>query len=97
MPATCAHLDMIRFQSPSEDEKAGAVCPECVKIGSRWVHLRMCLTCGHVGCCNSSPNRHASGHARAERHPLVTSYEPGEQWVFCFMDDNFLEETTTSI
>lgn len=96
MPPTCTHLNLIRVQRPSEGEKDGAICPECVKIGSWWVHLRMCLTCGRVGCCDSSPNRHASGHARAERHPLVTSYEPGEQWVFCFADDAFVKEATTS-
>ena len=90
MSATCPHLDMIRYERPSEAEKAGAPCEDCVRIGSRWVHLRMCLTCGHVGCCDSSPNRHARAHASDEAHPLVTSYEPGEHWRYCFEDDVFV-------
>ena len=56
-------------------------------MGGRWLHLRLCLGCGHVGCCDSSPNRHASAHFRAEDHPLVRSYEPGEDWWWCYADD----------
>jgi uncharacterized UBP type Zn finger protein len=88
--ATCSHQDMIRLRVPSEPDKADAVCEDCIRIGSRWVHLRMCLTCGRVGCCDSSPNRHARAHASVERHPLVTSYEPDEHWRYCFEDDVFL-------
>lgn len=83
----CAHTDSIRLDRPSEAAKADGVCEECVKIGSDWVHLRMCLTCGHIGCCDSSPNRHARKHAEAESHPIVTSFEPKERWRYCFVDD----------
>lgn len=61
-------------------------CEDCVKTGDSWLHLRMCLTCGHVGCCDSSPNRHASAHFRHSRHPLMRSIEPGEAWIWCFVD-----------
>ena len=83
MPATCSHLDVIEFREPPE---AIAGCEECLRIGSRWVHLRMCQTCGRIGCCDSSPNRHATAHFHAEDHPLVQSYEPGENWWWCFHD-----------
>ena len=64
------------------------VCETCVSIGEReWVHLRMCLTCGLVGCCDSSPNRHASRHAREDRHPIARSAEPGEDWSWCYVDE----------
>jgi hypothetical protein len=66
-------------------------CQECVKTGSRWVHLRTCQTCGVTLCCDSSPNRHASGHARASGHPVIASAEPGEQWLYCFPDDAYAE------
>jgi hypothetical protein len=62
-------------------------CEDCVKIGARWVHLRTCQTCGGTRCCDSSPNRHASKHARATRHAVVASAEPGERWVYCYFDD----------
>jgi uncharacterized UBP type Zn finger protein len=66
-------------------------CEECLKIGSPWVHLRLCLTCGHVGCCDSSPNRHATAHFHATRHPLIASFEPGERWAWCYVDELELE------
>ena len=66
-------------------------CEECVKTGSRWVHLRTCQTCGVTLCCDSSPNRHASKHARSSSHPVVASAEPGENWLYCFPDDAFAE------
>lgn len=61
-----------------------AGCEECLKAGTSWVHLRLCLTCGHVGCCDSSPGRHATGHAHAKSHPVMASYEPGERWAWCY-------------
>ena len=64
-------------------------CEECVKIGGQWVHLRTCQSCGATLCCDSSPHRHASGHARASGHPVVSSAEPGERWVYCFPDEVF--------
>lgn len=81
--AACSHLDQITVTPPSEV----AGCEDCLKTGDRWVHLRVCLSCGHVGCCDSSPNRHASGHAAATRHPIIRSAEPGESWCWCFEDE----------
>ena len=84
MAATCTHLDQIRItQIPASVPG----CEDCLKIGSPWVHLRLCLSCGHVGCCDSSPNRHASKHAYATSHPIVRSLEPGEDWCWCYIDD----------
>jgi uncharacterized UBP type Zn finger protein len=66
-------------------------CEECVKTGSRWLHLRTCQTCGTTRCCDSSPNRHASAHARESEHPVIASAEPGEKWLYCYPDDAFAE------
>jgi hypothetical protein len=66
-------------------------CEECIKIGARWVHLRTCQTCGVTLCCDSSPNKHASKHARASAHPVIASAEPGERWLYCYPDDAFAE------
>ena len=82
----CSHLDMIHDVSPSADG-----CEDCLKIGGWWVHLRMCMTCGHAGCCDSSPNRHATAHVHASGHPIVTSLEPGEDWLWCYVDKVVLE------
>jgi hypothetical protein len=92
--AICSHVDRISvFRLP----ESIAGCEECLRIGSPWVHLRMCMTCGRIGCCDSSPNRHASRHARKESHPIVRSAEPGEDWSWCFVDDlAFLVEPTTA-
>ena len=79
--AACAHLGEIR---PVVAKTKG--CEECLAIGGRWVHLRLCLTCGHVGCCDSSPNRHATKHFHGTRHPIVQSAEPGEDWRWCYVD-----------
>ena len=62
-------------------------CEECLKMGARWVHLRLCMNCGHVGCCDSSPNRHATKHFQATEHPIIRSLEPGEDWGYCYVDD----------
>jgi uncharacterized UBP type Zn finger protein len=80
----CTHLDEIAVTALPETI---AGCEECLKTGSRWVHLRMCMTCGKIGCCDSSPNRHASGHAREVGHPIVRSAEPGETWSWCYVDE----------
>ncbi|HEV8238273.1 MAG TPA: UBP-type zinc finger domain-containing protein [Thermoanaerobaculia bacterium] len=82
MAKTCAHLETIHFTTPDK-----RVCEDCIKIGSSWLHLRMCLECGHVGCCDSSPNRHATKHFQSSRHPLVRSIEPGESWIWCYVDE----------
>jgi hypothetical protein len=82
----CTHLGLIRDVTPSAEG-----CEDCLRVGSGWVHLRMCLTCGRVGCCDSSPNRHASAHARTDGHPIARSQEPGEDWAWCFVDRVLLE------
>jgi uncharacterized UBP type Zn finger protein len=81
MIASCTHLDQIRTTQPKK-----YVCEDCVKTGDVWVHLRMCLTCGHIGCCDSSPNKHATKHFQHTAHPLIRSAEPGETWVWCYID-----------
>ena len=83
----CSHLESITDITPAKKRE----CDECVKIGSRWVHLRTCQTCGTTLCCDSSPNRHASKHAKASTHPVVASAEPGERWLYCYPDDTFVE------
>jgi hypothetical protein len=81
----CTHLDQIQPVEPS-----AAVCGECVRRGDQWVELRVCLTCGNVGCCDSSPNRHASAHAESEGHPIVQTRQPGESWRWCYVDRVYL-------
>jgi uncharacterized UBP type Zn finger protein len=83
MSVQCTHLDQIKIEPPA----SVAGCEDCMRIGASWVHLRLCMTCGHVGCCDSSPNRHAREHAAASTHPIVRSAEPGEDWLYCFVDD----------
>ena len=83
---SCTPLDTIRPVTPSAPG-----CEECLKIGQRWVHLRLCLTCGHVGCCDNSVGKHATKHFHATSHPLIKSFEPGEDWVWCYVDEVFLE------
>jgi len=84
MSASCTHLDTIEiFELP--DSVAG--CEECLRDGGVWLHLRICLECGHVGCCDDSPGRHATAHARAAGHPLIRSLEPGETWSWCYEDE----------
>jgi uncharacterized UBP type Zn finger protein len=80
----CTHLDQITL---TELPKTIAGCDECLKIGGRWLHLRMCMSCGKIGCCDSSPNRHARGHAHESGHAVVRSAEPGEDWSWCFVDE----------
>jgi uncharacterized UBP type Zn finger protein len=82
----CSHLDQIRAVTPSAEG-----CEDCLKTGDTWVHLRLCETCGHVGCCDSSPNRHATKHFYATQHPIIKSFEPGEDWGYCYPDDLFFE------
>lgn len=83
---TCPHFAQIREVRPSADG-----CEDCLRIGGSWVHLRMCRECGHVGCCDSSPNRHATAHHRSTTHPVVQSVEPGESWLWCYVDEAFQE------
>ena len=83
----CTHLDQI----DAEFGAGAAGCEECLRDGTRWVHLRRCTTCGHIGCCDSSPGRHATAHHRATAHPIIQSYEPGEDWLWCYVDELALE------
>jgi hypothetical protein len=87
VPPACEHLEQIR----SVRQPAARLCDECVKIASRWVHLRTCQTCGATLCCDSSPQRHASRHARSSGHPVIASAELGESWLYCYPDDQFAE------
>ncbi|WP_051102534.1 UBP-type zinc finger domain-containing protein [Parafrankia elaeagni] len=80
------HLSMIRPVVPNTSHG----CAECLRVGSVWVHLRLCLSCGNVGCCDSSPMRHARAHAAAEGHPVVRSHEPGEDWRWCYVDETYV-------
>ena len=80
--ATCAHLSVIADVTPSTT----LGCEDCLREGSRWVHLRECLACGHVGCCDNSPRKHATAHFRATSHPVMRSFEPGEDWAWCYPD-----------
>jgi uncharacterized UBP type Zn finger protein len=79
---SCKHVSEIHDVTPSANG-----CEECLKIGSGWVHLRMCLSCGHVGCCDSSPNKHATKHFHQTKHPIMQSFEPGEDWRWCYIDN----------
>jgi hypothetical protein len=83
----CGHLSTIDgVKLPRSRE-----CEECVEFGARWLHLRTCQQCGGTRCCDSSPNRHASKHARSSGHPVIASAEPGERWLYCYPDDSFVE------
>ncbi|GAB3435047.1 UBP-type zinc finger domain-containing protein [Actinophytocola sediminis] len=84
--AQCAHLDQVRDVSPSTTEG----CTDCLATGGQWVHLRECLTCGHVGCCDSSPSRHASAHFAHTDHAVMRSFERGEDWRWCFVDQTIV-------
>ena len=84
MSATCSHIDSIRL-TELPDEVAG--CADCLAIGGTWVHLRMCQICGHIGCCDQSPNRHARAHFHETSHPIIRSAEPREDWSWCYVDE----------
>ena len=83
----CTHLLSVEDPPPTTPDG----CEECLATGGRWVHLRRCMTCGHVGCCNSSPNTHATKHFEATGHPLIQSFQPGEDWIWCFVDEVMLQ------
>ena len=87
MPARCTHFGEIRDVEPRTPQG----CEECLATHSTWVHLRLCLTCGHVGCCDDSPNTHATKHHHATQHPVIRSFERGEDWGWCYVDEVFLE------
>jgi uncharacterized UBP type Zn finger protein len=82
----CTHLDQIKNPKPT-----GKGCKECLEMGDTWVHLRLCESCGHVGCCDSSKNKHATKHFKATRHPIIKSFQPGEDWLYCYLDEVMFE------
>ena len=82
MDERCTHLDQVMDVQPG-----GEGCAECLAAGARWFHLRMCATCGHVGCCDQSPGQHATKHFHATTHPIIQSFEPGEDWWWCYVDE----------
>ena len=83
----CTHRDTIQHDVPDEVEG----CEDCLKVGDTWVHLRLCTSCGHIGCCDSSKNRHATKHFRQTQHPVIQSAEPGEEWFWCYVDNLMFE------
>jgi len=85
----CKHFEELEEFAPLPP--AGAGCEECLKIHQRWVHLRECLVCGHVGCCDSSIGKHATKHYHATKHPVMRSIEPGESWGWCYVDEAMVE------
>ncbi len=85
MSDPCTHLDLIQAVTPTANG-----CQECLVIGDSWVHLRQCLICGHVGCCDSSKNKHATKHFQGTQHPMMKSIEPGEDWRWCYVDKTFV-------
>ena len=90
MPA-CTHLDQVREVTP----RTPTGCEECLQTQEHWVHLRLCLSCGHVGCCDSSPGKHATAHFKGTQHPVILSFEPGDDWGWCYVDEIFLEPAAT--
>ena len=83
--AKCTHQNQIHEVTPSANG-----CEDCLKTGDEWVHLRMCMTCGYVGCCDSSKNKHATKHSHDTTHPVVKSFEPGQDWMWCYVDKTFV-------
>jgi uncharacterized UBP type Zn finger protein len=84
--SNCTHLDQLRPVTPS-----AAGCEDCLKIGDSWVYLRLCLTCGYVGCCDNSKNKHATRHFQRTDHPIIRSFERGETWGYCYKDESYFE------
>jgi uncharacterized UBP type Zn finger protein len=91
MTPECTHLGEVRDVTPSTPDG----CEECLAAGDRWVHLRLCLECGHVGCCDQSPGKHATKHFHRTGHPIIRSFEPGENWGWCYVDEEMFEPAPT--
>jgi len=92
MTRICTHLK----QPPKVSTTKTQVCEDCIKTGDSWVHLRMCMECGHVGCCDSSKNKHATRHFHSTKHPVIRSIEPGETWTWCYVDEEMGELSRAS-
>jgi uncharacterized UBP type Zn finger protein len=89
---TCQHMDQIQDVAPNTNG-----CEECLAMGDTWVHLRVCKICGHVGCCDNSKNKHATRHFHDTQHPIIQSIEPGESWMWCYVDNMFIKEGANGI
>jgi uncharacterized UBP type Zn finger protein len=89
---SCTHLGLISNVAPRTPQG----CEECLAAGKTWVHLRLCLTCGHVGCCDNSQGKHATKHYHRSEHPIIRSFEPGEDWAWCYVDELFMEPAPTA-
>jgi uncharacterized UBP type Zn finger protein len=87
LSSPCSHVPQATIRDVKRPARG---CEDCLRIGAGWVHLRECLSCGHVGCCDSSPNKHATAHFHETNHPIITSVEPGESWTYCYADAAFL-------
>ena len=92
MEQDCSHVKEIKNVKPITPEG----CEECLKMGDAWVHLRLCKTCGHVGCCDNSKNKHATKHFHSSGHPIIKSFEPREEWGYCYVDERFYETLSDS-
>jgi len=87
----CEHLSAVSQSRSQPVTPSSRGCQECLEMGDAWMHLRLCLTCGHVGCCDSSKNKHATRHYRSTHHPVMKSFEPGENWAWCYVDEEMIE------
>ncbi len=87
---TCSHLQRFTRSRETAVTPSAEGCEECLRAGQRWVHLRLCMTCGHVGCCDSSPGKHATRHFHETEHPVMKSFEPGENWAWCYLDEEMV-------
>jgi uncharacterized UBP type Zn finger protein len=83
----CSHVDQVRDVAPNTPKG----CEECLALGMQWVHLRLCQECGHVGCCDQSQGKHATRHFHSSHHPIMKSFQPGEDWSWCYVDEMFME------
>ncbi len=92
MNEPCEHVQNLHDVTPS-----GNGCEECLKMGDTWVHLRLCETCGHVGCCDNSKNKHATKHFHATGHPVIKSFEPGENWGYCYVDEIYYDDLPVNV
>ena len=92
MPDICAHLEPLKGTDRKPVKPGTQGCKECLEAGDEWVHLRLCMSCGHVGCCDSSPNRHATKHFHHTKHPTIRSFEPDEDWAYCYEDESTIDD-----
>jgi uncharacterized UBP type Zn finger protein len=92
MGDTCAHLEKLERQGRQPVKPSGHGCKECLETGDQWMELRLCMSCGHVGCCDSSPNKHATAHFHKTKHPVIRAFEPDAAWAWCYVDEVTADE-----